>query len=566
MNGWRCLLVACLFLTISSATKASLPNIVHILADDYGWADIGYHRSETSDPLDLQTPNLDALVKTGIELDRFYVYKICSPSRSSIQSGRNPIHVNVQNTPPEFRNPKDPIGGYQGIPTNMTGVATVMKKANYKTHLVGKYDVGMATELHHPRARGYDSWLGYWHHSNGYWSQTVESCSGVGAVKDLWKYNATYDGPAVMFQNGDSCSQNNQQPSGENCVYEEEIFANEVLNVINAHDPKDPLFLFYSMHLAHMPLEVPKKYEDEFSFIEDKYRRLNHAMVKYLDDKVGDVVNALKINGLWNNTLLVFHSDNGGEIMGAGVCGGNNFPLTGGKFSNWEGGIRANAFVAGGLIPVSKRGTKQDQTYVTAWDWYASYAYLAGVDPFDNLAKRAGLPPVDSVNVIPYLLGQNQTVPRNEVIIGDTSALAPNQAGTTLVGGLISGDFKLIVGAKSRLWGVNQYVITGQNWPNKSSHLVPLLHSKKCTRDPKQGCLFNIKKDPSERNNLANNHPGLFKAMLDKIDAHQKTVYSPNRGTRDPNACIDVKTKYNGYWGPFYFFDPSSSSAAAGVK
>ena len=126
--------MACLFLTISSATKASLPNIVHILADDYGWADIGYHRSETSDPLDLQTPNLDALVKTGIELDRFYVYKICSPSRSSIQSGRNPIHVNVQNTPPEFRNPKDPIGGYQGIPTNMTGVATVMKKANYKKY------------------------------------------------------------------------------------------------------------------------------------------------------------------------------------------------------------------------------------------------------------------------------------------------------------------------------------------------------------------------------------------------------------------------------------------------
>ena len=143
----------------ASGESAALPNIIHILADDYGWADVGYHREAVRGKAaaDVQTPNLDALVKAGIELDRFYVYKICSPSRSSIQSGRNPIHVNVQNTPPEFRNPADPIGGYQGIPINMTGIATILKRANYKTHLVGKWDVGMATEMHHPRARGYDS-------------------------------------------------------------------------------------------------------------------------------------------------------------------------------------------------------------------------------------------------------------------------------------------------------------------------------------------------------------------------------------------------------------------------
>ena len=81
---------------------------------------------------------------------------------SAIQTGRNPIHVNVQNVLPEVVNHKDKIGGYQGIPTNMTCIASVLRrgKFKYRTHIVGKWDVGMATEMHHPRARGYESWLG----------------------------------------------------------------------------------------------------------------------------------------------------------------------------------------------------------------------------------------------------------------------------------------------------------------------------------------------------------------------------------------------------------------------
>ena len=87
---------------------------------------------------------LDALKNSGIELDRFYVYKICSPSRSSIQTGRNPIHVNVQNVPPEVTNSKDIIGGYQGIPTNMTGIAALLRKQNYKMwHNIQSEDVSI---------------------------------------------------------------------------------------------------------------------------------------------------------------------------------------------------------------------------------------------------------------------------------------------------------------------------------------------------------------------------------------------------------------------------------------
>ena len=184
--------------------------------------------------------------------------------------------------------------------------------------------------------------------------------------------------------------------------------------------------------------------------IDDKYRRLMHAMTAYLDHELGRVVDLLQTRGMWNDTLLVFHADNGGEIMAAGICGGNNWPLTGGKFSNWEGGIRVNAFVSGGALPLARRGQKEE-SYVTAWDWYvtrvcvcvccaaprfssrvkhetplvlkrenthtetwnlrrySTYAAIAGVDPTDHLAAGAGLPPIDSINQWPLISGVNGT-------------------------------------------------------------------------------------------------------------------------------------------------------------
>merc|ERR1719247_1653861 len=101
-------------------------------------------------------------------------------------------------------------------------------------------------------------------------------------------------------------------------------------------------------------------------------------MVYYIDEAIGNVTAELKSSGKWDNTLVVVHADNGGPIYYSGCCGGNNWPLKGGKLSNWEGGIRVNAFVTGGLVPADKRGTKQDGL-MAAWDWYSTYAHLAGV-------------------------------------------------------------------------------------------------------------------------------------------------------------------------------------------
>ena len=103
-------------------------------------------------------------------------------------------------------------------------------------------------------------------------------------------------------------------------------------NADSAADTR-PLFLVWAMHLVHMPLQVPEAFLDRFAFVDDEHRRSMHAMVSYLDEGVGNVTATLKSEGMWNNTLVVFHADNGGEIMGAGVCGGNNWPLRGGKVS-----------------------------------------------------------------------------------------------------------------------------------------------------------------------------------------------------------------------------------------
>lgn len=553
---WFSRYIAGLFFHCSAAS--SLPHIIHILADDLGWAELGYHRA--AGDKDAQTPIIDALIKGGIELDRFYVFQYCSPSRSAIQTGRNPVHVNVQNVPPEQSNPKDLDGGWQGIPVNMTGIATHLRRAGYRTHMVGKWDVGMATMEHHPRARGYESWLGYWHHANDYWQHTVDSCA-LKTVKDLWRYDSQHDGPAWDLANGEQCSQNNQNPEGETCVYEEKVLTDRVKEIIRDHNASEPLFLFWSMHLVHYPLQVPDKYLQRFSFIQNTQRRHLHAMVNYMDEELGEVIALLKERGIWDNAVVVFHSDNGGEIIFDAQCGGNNWPLRGGKFSNFEGGIRVNAFVTGGMVPEARRGAKLDG-YATGWDWYATYAALAGVDPTDHKAAAAGLPAHDSINLWPWLSGAQQASPRTEVVVGETTSLTPNGDGQTVIGGVISGRYKLLVGPDARKWNTNlmtyrvsQDVQTGPNWPNRTISLRPMLFTRHCGRTPDVGCLFDIFEDPYESSSIAEKNLTLFNELLARVDELQKTVYSPNRGLANKGACKKAESSYKGYWGPWVGVD-----------
>lgn len=130
---------------------APRPHIFFALLDDYGWANAGWHRNYTAPggefvpyTKEVATPHMDKLVRSGIELTRAYAYKFCSPSRSSLQTGRDPYHVNVLNAEPSTSNRSDPESGFAGIPRSMTGIAAKLATAGYTTAAFGKWDAGMA--------------------------------------------------------------------------------------------------------------------------------------------------------------------------------------------------------------------------------------------------------------------------------------------------------------------------------------------------------------------------------------------------------------------------------------
>ena len=129
-------LLAAAALVSSAAAAPPLPHLMYLLVDDWGHADVGYHRPGFNETV---TPNIDGLVAVGVELNQAYVHKYCSPTRSSIQSGRLPYHVNVLNDDMAIWNPNDPVSGFAGIPRNMTTIAMHLQGAGYSTHMAGKW-------------------------------------------------------------------------------------------------------------------------------------------------------------------------------------------------------------------------------------------------------------------------------------------------------------------------------------------------------------------------------------------------------------------------------------------
>ena len=481
------------------------PHIVMMLVDDWGWANVGYHRDPPTK--EVVTPNIDRLVKEGLELNQHYAYRFCSPSRSSLISGRLPIHVNDLNLSPDHYNPDDPVSGFSAIPRNMTGIAEKMKNAGYATHQVGKWDAGMATVDHIPTGRGFESSFGYFHHDNDYYTEVVSNCNGTGIV-DLWDT----DKPAHGV--------NGTGPDN----YEEGLFKEHLLQIVNNHDTSIPLFLYYAPHIVHTPLQVPDRYLNMFSFINDHDRQYYHAMVTYLDDVVGELTDALKKRNMWDNLLFVTSSDNGGPVYPGG--GANNYPLKGGKLSDWQGGVRVNAFVSGGYLPNTMRGKKTDG-YIHLADWYGTFCAIAEVDSTDEKAAKANLPPVDSINMWPFISGQTEVSPRTDIPLS--------------INTLISGDYKILTN------NVPQAGWTGPQYPNQTNPSGGIKAVEHCDG----GCLYNIKDDPQERTNLASTQPAKLKEMQEKLKKYQDTYFNPDRGGVAKQACDMALNKYGGFWGPF---------------
>ena len=477
--------------------QSKKPHIVFILADDLGFNDIGYHNSK------FKTEVLDELARTGVTLENYYVQPICTPTRAQLLTGRYDIHTGLQHgiVWPSQAN---------GLPCNETTIATKLKQSGYKTHIVGKWHLGFYRKEFLPTRRGFDSFYGFLTGGQDYYTHI----NRLGFHKPGYTHLNGYD-----FWRDEEIEKN---VIGEYTTF---LFAEEAERIIKKHDPKDPLFLFLSFQAPHMPLQVPDRFLKRYAEIKDRKRRLYAAMVSCLDEAVGNVTSALKGPGLWENTVLIFSSDNGGQILG----GGNNWPLRGWKTSLWEGGIRTVGFVKSKLIKNPRR-IHRELMHVS--DWFPTLAHLAEAS-IEGLA-------LDGVNQWTSI-SEGTLSSRNEILHNidchDSTLGGPNGCHCRQAA-LRRGDWKLLIGCP----GIGDWVPAAEmNKPTQSS--------TGC-QGPNSVFLFNVTDDPEERKDVSEQHPDVVRDLLERIEVYNATAVPARFPDPDPNS---LPAKHGGIWAPWMY-------------
>lgn len=336
------------------------PNILLIVADDLGWADVGWHGST------LKTPNLDRLVHSGVELDNHYVQPVCTPTRTALMSGRWTSRWGTHVLGPS---------NLRAFPPGTVTMAVALKQAGYATHVAGKWHLGSRQEWG-PSHYGFD-------HSYG---------SLAGAV-DPWAH--TYrKGPYMTTWHRD-----------EKFVVEEgnatELVAKQVNEWIRAK--REPWFIYVPFQAVHIPIDAPEPYKKIYAGKSDSVQRYG-GFVSQMDAKVGEFIAALEETGQRTNTVIVFTSDNGGTPALGNPYAGNtpplkqtissNVPLRGNKAQLYEGGVRVPAFAnwPGTLAP------RKVTAPLHVADWMPTLTKLAGYTPTTDLKW-------DGLDVWPVLTG-----------------------------------------------------------------------------------------------------------------------------------------------------------------
>ena len=276
------------FVSISCAARAEAaatpparqPNIVFIMADDLGNADLGYRGGE------VQTPNIDKLAKEGVRLESFYGQQVCTPSRAALMTGRYPMRYGLQ-TLVIF-----PSHTY-GLPTDERTLPQALKDAGYKTLMVGKWHLGHADRKYWPQNRGFDYFYGNVMGEINYFTHER------GGVID-WQRNGEF-----LKEDG----------------YFTTLIGDEAVKLIDQQDGKMPFFLYFASLAPHAPYQAPQNYIDRYSSIADKQRRAYDGMITALDDQIGRIVAELDKKGLRDNTIVLFASDNGGATSGLFASG-----------------------------------------------------------------------------------------------------------------------------------------------------------------------------------------------------------------------------------------------------
>jgi arylsulfatase A-like enzyme len=375
------ILLACavFVLAASAVPAAEKPNIVFILADDLGFYDVGWRDSG------IKTPNLDALCKRGAKLENFYVQPVCSPTRSSLMTGRYPIRYGLQ------VGVIRPWADY-GLALEERTLPQALKEAGYTTAICGKWHLGSMQKDYWPNARGFDHWYGHLQGALDYFTHVREN-----------KVDWFRDG-VTNYDQG----------------YTTHLVGAEAAKLIRAQPKDKPLFLYVPFNAVHDPLQVPAEYKKPYEALKEP-RRSYAGMVAALDEMVGKIVAAVDETGRRGNTLFIFSSDNGGPRPGVVTSNG---PLRGGKTTLYEGGTRSCAFATwDGHI---KAGSSVNALSHMV-DWYPTLIKLGG----GSLKQKL---PLDGNDIWPCIT-QGKKSPHDEILLNST----PD------TGGIRVGDWKLVL-------------------------------------------------------------------------------------------------------------------------
>ncbi len=346
------------------------PNMVVIVADDLGWANVGYHGSS------IPTPRLDDLAAKGRRLEQHYVSPVCSPTRTALMTGRYASRFGVT-TPQNDR----------ALPFDTVTIARALNSVGYDTALAGKWHLGSDPNWG-PQRFGFDDSYG-------------SLAGGVGPYDHHYK-----QGPytRTWHRNGHLL---------EESGHVTDLIAREATGWLETRGDR-PFFLYVPFTAPHIPIKEPPEWLERCRHIADPQERLFAACVAHLDDAIGRILDALERNGQRDQTLVLFFSDNGAprgarnddplypaDGYAAGPCSGQNAPLRGFKAQLYEGGIRVPAILS---WPARLKPGKVSAP-LHAVDWMPTFCRLAGYQPVSDLQW-------DGRDVWPVLTGEQKPEPR----------------------------------------------------------------------------------------------------------------------------------------------------------
>ena len=535
------------------------PNLFLVMDDDHGW-DMWpragpVHVNGTQRNIERVLPAITRMfVEQGVTLNRFYVHPKCAPSRQSLMSGRWDWHATQQNE------------ACHAVPLTYRLLSDVLRTAGYRTGFAGKWHIGFARRAEFPAMRGFDASSGIVGSSHNHFSWR--------ARRSDWAYDLNSNGELDSDQTGGPLDETNVDyfvstvdgdlydigprdvPEGQ---FSSDVFGASADQMIRDHFASEhkrrPLFLYVATTAPHAPLlatdgdvqhvsearrgNVPSEeasmlikhpyfgscpwrplgQADGCDYAERHDRLTYEAMIRSVDRLLGRLESSLLAVNQWNSSLLVFSSDNGGEM-------GKNHPLRGNKGSFFDGGIRVVAGLAGGFIPRQLRGRSSD-TLIHQSDVYASFAFLAGLgDGFVDSPRTRGEDGHDSdgINIMSVLWRELQqavaggapSLVLREFAAGDVYHRGKSY-GSEGVSILVRSEPASGPGSQPHIWKFIRGMVQESMIPTAErcgSH-----HCGDCSA----GCLFDVLSDPNETTDLSGVLQNVAASMREALFNHTRS-------------------------------------------